>query len=199
MLHLDKTDHGTLLTAVSNGLQAASSGLSAMTSHPICLSNPQVTFVPLPAIPGIAGGPEAVVVAVYLGVEGDVCGHLMLLLTAESACRLADLLLERPVGTARDLGEMDLSALAEAGNIGGSFFLNTLADASGLVIVPSSPSLVQDMAGAILQAVVAPLYLEGEEALVVETEIDGSIRGHLLLLADHGSLQRLLDSLRDRP
>lgn len=194
-MNLAEVQFNRLRAAVEDGLRNASAGMSAITTGGVALDTPAVTFLPLNVVPGIAGGPESVVTAVYLGVEGDVTGHLMLLFTADSACAMVDLLLEQPPGTTADLDGLALSALAEAGNICGSGFLNAMANRTGLCIIPTTPAVISDMAGAILQQVVSELYMAGDEALVVETGFNGAVRGHFLLMPDGRSMSRLLSAL----
>ncbi len=202
-MDLTQCEHERLLAIVKKGLDDSSTALSSMTTGTVKLVNPRVQFVPLNFVPGVAGGPEVVVLAVYLGIQGDLNGHLMLLFRDESARRVVDLLLELPPGTTAQLDDMALSALGEVGNVCGSSFLNALSDGTGLTIVPTTPVtivpttpvVVKDMAGAILQSVVTELYLNGDEVLMVETGFNGEIPGHFLLMPDQESMGRLTAAL----
>lgn len=180
---------------VQKGLSDSSRALSSMTTGGIQLQDPHLQFLSLGVVPNIAGGPEKVVVAVYLGIEGDLNGHLMLLFTQQSGLRVVDMLMEMAPGTTDQLDDLAVSALAELGNICGSSFLNALSDRTGLTIVPTTPVVVVDMAGAILESVVTELYLNGDEVLVVETGFNGEIPGHYLLMPDQDSMARLVASL----
>jgi chemotaxis protein CheC len=168
-----------------------------MTTGRIRLQEPQLQFVSLGEVPGIAGGPQQVVLAVYLGIEGDLNGHLMLFFTEASGLRMIDLLMEQPPGTTRELDALGISALAETGNVCGSSFLNALSDRTGLKILPTTPAVVVDMAGAILQTVVSELYASGDEVLVVETGFNGDVPGHFLLMPDQDSMARLVATLEE--
>lgn len=192
---LKPSEFETLYSIVQTGLQASSETLAAMTTDGVRLTSPKVEFLPLNLVPGIAGGPAAVVVAVYLGIAGDLTGHLMLLFREDSARRVVDMLLEIPPGSTRSLDEIGLSALAETGNVCGSAFLNTLSNRTGLKIVPTAPEVLTDMAGAILQSVVLELYLSGDVVLVIETGFNGSIPGHFLLVPDQASMAKLVSTL----
>lgn len=194
-MQLAAAEFAILEDAIHRGLRDASQGLRTMTTGNVELHQPRLQFLPLHDVPGIAGGPAAVVTAVYLGVTDDLSGHLMLLFGTESALRVVDLLLDQPPGSQRDLDEIACSALAEAGNICGSQLLNALSNRTGLRVTPTTPAVVTDMAGAILQQVVAELYLAGEEVLVVETRMGDHIRGHFLLLPDQDSMARLVTAL----
>lgn len=191
-MNLTQSEERILTEIVERGLRSASEGLCSMTQSAISLVSPRMQFTPLSAVPGIAGGPETVVVAVYVGLEGDLSGHLMMLFDQDSACRVAELMFEAPPGSMTQLDEMASSALAEVGNVTGASFMNALSNRTGLKVIPTTPAVITDMAGAILEAVVAELYLAGDEALVVETGFGGGITGHFLLMPDQGSMGRLM-------
>lgn len=181
-----------LRSIVEKGLADSSAALSSMTTGGIRLKEPVLQFLPLHEVPGIAGGPEVVVVAVYLGIQGDLTGHLMLLFGRQAARQVVDMLMGLPKGSTQELDEIGLSALAETGNVCGSSLLNALSDRTGLTIVPTTPAVVTDMAGAILESVVTELYLNGDEALVVETAFNDEIPGHFLLMPDQDSMATLI-------
>lgn len=196
-MNLTQAELRVLLSIVEKGLDDSSTALSSMTTGGIRLAHPKLQFLPLNVVPGIAGGLEKVVVGVYLGIEGDLNGHLMLLFTEASGRRVVDMLMEAPPGTTQVLDEIGVSALAETGNVCGSSFLNALSDRTGLRIVPTTPAVVVDMAGAILQSVVTELYLNGDEVLVVETGFNSDVPGHFLLMPDQDSMARLVAALEE--
>lgn len=198
MFALSSQQRSALRDMVQDGARRAARGLEEMTGRPISAAVRNVTLVPLTRVAAIVGRAEWPATAVYLGFSDDLDGHLMLLFTNEAAARLADLLLGQPDGTTVEIGEMERSALQEAGNIAGSFFLTALADATGLTILPTPPVLVQDMCGAILDGPVAALALEGDDVLLIETEFrqdERHIEGHLLVLPDQPSLVTFLGRL----
>lgn len=194
-MNLKESEFQALHAIVLKGLDDSSRALSSMTTGGVRLQDPNVEFVPLNVVPGIAGGPGAVVVAVYVGIEGDLNGHLMLVFSTTAAMRVVDMLIDAPPGTTTEIDEIGLSALAETGNVCGSSFLNALSDRTGLKIVPTTPAVVTDMAGAILEAVVTELYLNGDEVLMVETGFNNQIPGHFLLMPDQDSMARLVAAL----
>ncbi len=67
-----------------------------------------------------------------------------------TALRLAGLMLEPPAETEIELGEIEQSAIKEAGNILSGAYLNALSDFMGLMLLPSPPSLAMDMSSAVL-------------------------------------------------
>jgi chemotaxis protein CheC len=194
-VNLTAQEQRTLEAIVHRGLEDASTALSAMTGG-MNLTAPRIEFRPLNDVPNIAGGPAVVVVAVYLGIEGDLNGHVMMLFRLEEGCKLADLMFGNPPGTSQPPpDEIALSALAEAGNVCGSSFMNVLANRTGLKVIPTTPAVLIDMAGAILQTIVTELYLSGDDALTIETGFNEGVRGHFLLMPDHDSMARLIAAL----
>ena len=124
---------------------------------------------------------------------------MIIIYRPETAYDLIDLLLDQPSGTTTALEEMEISALGEMGNIVGSFFLNALADATGLDLRVSPPEVMMDMAGAILDAVLAEIMLEVDEALVMQTSFgtqDMQIDGTFLCLPSLSLQTALLEHWR---
>ncbi len=194
-MDIRESEYSILYSIVQQGLADSSRALSRMTTGGVHLRDPNLQFVPLTQVPSIAGGPANVVVAVYLGIEGDLNGHVMLLFNVESALNVVDMLLDMPRGSTNSLDEIALSALAETGNVCGTSFLNALSDRTGLRIIPTTPMVVNDMAGAILQSVVTELYLNGDEVLIVETDFNEDVPGHFLLMPDQDSMAKLVAAL----
>ncbi len=151
------------------GCQRASRGLSEMTGSPIQAKAAQVRRIPLASVPELVGGPEVIVTATYLKINGDVQGHMLLMLPLEDSCQLASMLLGEPVAMDPELPDMARSAMGEVGNLTGSFFLAALADATGMELSPSPPAVVVDMSGAVLDIVLADLAKESEDVLVIDT------------------------------
>ena len=126
-------------------------------------------------IPELVGGPDTMAVGIYLTVSGAANGHLMLMYDPRIAHAFVDLLLGQPIGTTAEMGEMEQSALGEMGNVIGAFFLTALADAAHLELWPSPPSVMHDMAGALLDVVTADILLTQDETFLAESsfEVDG--------------------------
>ena len=97
--------------------------------------------------------------------------------------------------------DMDQSAIKDAGNILSSAYMNALSDFMGMMLVPSIPSLVIDLCGAILTSAHLNFGHDREYAFCVETafRIEGSpdpTAGHFLLLPDVASLRSIFDAIR---
>ncbi|HLH26701.1 MAG TPA: hypothetical protein VK066_29610 [Chloroflexota bacterium] len=160
-----------LARAIRHAAERGAAALSEMTGRGIAAEAVALRTVPLAELSTLAGDPERPVVAIHLGVGGDGSGCILLALSESAAYELVDMLLGQPAGTTRALEPLEVSALAEVGNVAGSFFLTALADGARLVLAPTPPIVFHEMRGAILDTLAAELMLlEWDDALVVETE-----------------------------
>jgi chemotaxis protein CheC len=190
------------LREVANiGAGHAATALSQMTNRTIMITVPRVKVKPLEDASDMLGPPEQVVASVLMHMMGDLTGRAMLLFPEPAALVLCDYLFRRERGTTTAFGEMEQSSLKEAGNILASAYLNALSDFMGMMLVPSVPSLVIDLSGAILTSAHLNFGHDREYALCVETSFrsEGSVdsmAGHFLLLPDVASLRSIFDAIR---
>lgn len=198
MLSPDKIN--ALSAIVERALGEAAAVFSEMVNQEIQIDVPKVAMVPLKSIADEAGGPEHVGAGIYMGLAGDGNGHVILFFSEPSTYQLLDLILEVEPGTTQSLGEIELSALAELGNVTGSSFLNHLADQTNLELLPTTPAVALDMLGAILSSVLADLATSGSQALLVETKFRSgdkkSVSGYFFLLPQPQSLLLISDRLK---
>jgi chemotaxis protein CheC len=183
------------------GAGHAATALSQMTNRTIMITVPRVKIKPLEDAADILGPPDQVVASVLMHMMGDLTGRAMLLFPEPAALILCDYLFRRERGTTTAFGEMEQSSLKEVGNILASAYLNALSDFMGMMLVPSVPSLVIDLSGAILTSAHLNFGHDREYALCVETSFRSegateSMAGHFLLLPDVASLQSIFDAIR---
>lgn len=184
---------------VSRGTDNAMSGLSEMVGTDISVSAFGLRRIPVTEIATIVGGAETMSVGIYLTVSGSADGHLMLIYDPKIAAAFVDLLMFQPVGTTTELGDMERSALGEMGNIIGTFFLNALADSTGLDLKPSPPSVMIDMAGALLDVITADILLTADDTYLVETTfaVEGQeISGVFFVIPSEDLLAALIEAGR---
>src|SRR5215217_4335418 len=190
------------LREVANiGAGHAATALSTMTGGTIMISVPTINIARLEDVPPQISAPEEPVAAVLMHMLGDLTGRTLLVFPKPTAVRLAELMLRRPMGSSQDLGEMEQSAIKEAGNILSSAYMNALSDFMGMMLLPSPPSLAVDMSSAVLTT--AYLQFGGDKDLVfcVESQfllanVDEPLRGYFLLLPDPASLHAILKAVR---
>lgn len=152
------------------GFQNAARGFSGMLGRSLSVISPNVCTVPLVEIPNVLGGPENEAVGIYLRVEGDLNAQVMLIIPLEQAHLMVDMLLDLPSHTTQKLGSLERSALAEVGNLTGSFFLNALADFAKVSLRPTPPAVMVDMVGAIMDVIVATMGDVSQEVLMFQAK-----------------------------
>ena len=180
---------------VSKGMSNAITNLSQLVGQEIESDSFVFKQVSLTEVSQLMGGPEVESVGIYLTVSGSADGHIMLMYDPKMAHGFVDLLMGLPAGTTQSLGEMEQSALGELGNIVGSAFLNALADSTGLTLLPSPPTVMRDMAGALLDLVAADMLLTQDYAFVADSTYrapDREISGRLFIIPSQGLLEALL-------
>jgi chemotaxis protein CheC len=180
------------------GAGHAATALSQITGQRIMISVPRINITTLDNIPNTINGAEEPVAAVAIRVDGDLTGVTLLVFPQPIALRVAALMMGRRVET---LGEIEQSALKEAGNILSGAYLNALAEFLQMRILNSPPILAIDMSDAVLSST----YLEASEGadyvFCVESEFQlqndtAPLRGYFLLLPDPPSLRAMLDAIK---
>ena len=183
------------------GAGHAATALSQMTNRKIMITVPRVNVRPLEEASDIVGTPDQVTAAVLMHMMGDLTGRALLMFPEAAAKTLCDFLLRRELGTTQTFGEMERSSIKEAGNILASAYLNALSDFMGMMLVPSVPSLVIDLNGAVLTSAHLNFGHDRDYAFCVETSfrVEGTsdpMGGHFLLLPDLASLRSIFDAIR---
>ena len=190
------------LREVANiGAAHAATALSTMTGSTIMISVPTINIARLEEVPPQIAAPEEPVAAVLMNMLGDLTGRTLLVFPNPTAVRLSELMLRRPKGSAAGLGELEQSAIKEAGNILSGAYMNALSDFMGMMLLPSPPSLAVDMSSAVLSTAYLQFGSDRDYVFCVESEfymkdIDEHLRGYFLLLPDFASLQAILRAVR---
>jgi chemotaxis protein CheC len=210
MTALALSEAGQIVVAgtFSHAMKRAGEALGSMSGHVIEVQTPMLRRCTAADVMAIAGGPEALVLAVYVGITGSLSGHSLLLFAPADAHRLAQILLsgllgpgELPTHDPEDelaFDELELSALQEAGNVTISVFLNELGMHLHEPVHPTPPQVVIEMAGAVLDGVLLDLVGEVDQVLAAKTtfsEGGRAIDGTLLVLPRADSFPVLLEAL----
>lgn len=186
-------EHSNWEALVEQGTANALVGLSRMIGRDAEMSALHLRKVATAEIIGELA-PEDSAVAIHLGVTGAATGDIVLIYERATACAFADLLMVQPIGTTTDLGEIERSALSEMGNVLAGFFLNALADASGLNLIPSPPTmLIGDAAE--LRTLVSTAHASEEHAYLSEAlfHVDAQEVAGSFFVAPSAELVRVLD------
>lgn len=186
--------HELLQHIASEGVARAAEGFAGMLGEQVSATPPTARMLPLSALCNLLGGPEEEAVGVYLQAQGDLPGQIILVLPYAMAMELVDVLLGEPRGTTGALGSLERSALAEVGNITGTFFLNAVASVTGLEARPTPPAVMVDMLGAILDIVVAVCGGSAETVLVFQAAFlrgEREVEMEFWVVPDPVALERL--------
>lgn len=203
MLTLSDLERDALREVANIGAGHAATALSQMTSRKIMISVPEVTVRPLEEVAELVGAPDSVIAGVLMHVMGDLTGRTLVVLGQESAYALCELLLRRARTGAAGFDAMEQSTIKETGNILCSAYMNALSDFLGMMLVPSVPALVVDLAGAVLTTAYLNFGHDRDAVFCVETtfRIEGSeqaLTGQFLLMPDPPALAAIFDAIRIR-
>jgi chemotaxis protein CheC len=207
-LSLSEAGQNVVAGTFGRAMKRAGEALGSMSGQVIDVQTPMLKRCSAADVLTMAGGPESIILAVYVGIWGSIEGHALLLFSPSDAHRLAQILLagllgpgELPMEASTDIlayDELELSALQEAGNVTISAFLNELGMHLHEPCQPTPPQVVIEMAGAVLDAVLLDLVSDADQMLAAETtfsEGGRAIDGTLLVLPRADSLRVLLDAL----
>ncbi|HMI57163.1 MAG TPA: chemotaxis protein CheC [Gemmatimonadaceae bacterium] len=189
------------LREVANiGAGHAATALSTLTGTRIMISVPMVNIVP-PGdfVPEIAEGTE--IVAVQMGMSGDLGGQTVFLLAVQAGLRLAERMLRRKRGTSENLGLLEQSALKEAGNILAGAYLTALSDFLHMRLMLSPPALTTGKTSEALKTLGDHAPQVESPILCVETEFFleepvESLHGFFLLVPDQKAFDAIFRAVR---
>ncbi len=190
------------LREVANiGAGHAATALSQMTNMTVMISVPKVNVLRLEEVPDLLGKPDDVIACVLMHMLGDLTGRTLVIFPEPSARMLCDILLRRPPGSTTAFLEMEQSGIKEAGNILTSAYMTALSDFMGMMLLPSVPSLVVDLSGAVLTTAYLNFGHDRDYVFCVETafrfkDSPVQLKGHFLLLPDLASLRAIFDAIR---
>ncbi|MDQ3808704.1 MAG: chemotaxis protein CheC [Chloroflexota bacterium] len=200
MLTLEALQLDALREVASIGAGHAATALSQMTNHKIMINVPRITIAIPDDIAAQVDPREEPVAGVLMHMLGDLTGRTVLIFPRGTALRLAALMLQCPTKASAVFGELEQSAIKEAGNILSGAYMNALSDFMGMMLIPSPPALAVDMSAAVVSTACLQSGAGRDCIFAVETqfsleEIDERLRGFFLLLPDPASLQAILRAI----
>ncbi|WP_208592530.1 chemotaxis protein CheC [Gracilibacillus suaedae] len=193
--------HLDVLKEVGNiGAGNAATALSSLLGKKIEMSIPSIKIVDFNELMDYVGGPEQVIVSVFLRIQGEAPGSMFFVLSPEESSSLV----EQLTGSSGDnIEENDLaiSAISEIGNILSGSYLSALSDFTSINMQPTVPNLTIDMAAAILMQGLLEISQESDYAIIIDTMIEEeeqsneSVKGHFFLLPDPDSFDEIFKAL----
>ncbi|CQR47676.1 CheY-P phosphatase CheC [Paraliobacillus sp. PM-2] len=193
-----------VLKEVGNiGSGNAATSLSTLLNRKVDMKVPAVRVVNFDEMMDLVGGPDMLIVSVFLRIKGEAPGSMFFVLSPDEAESFVKEMtgIETFSITHPPFEEMGLSALQEMGNILAGSYLSALSDFIQISLQPSVPILHIDMAGAILTQGLIELSHESDYAIIIDTFINDKdsnqapIKGHFFLLPDPKSFRKIFDHL----
>ena len=182
------------------GAQNAAAVLSTLLNQKVTISLPSISVVNLSNLQDHID--DTLAAMVIFQIKGQVTsgGSLVLHVPKPSILRLSHIMLGQPEDD-REIDEMDKSMLHEVGNIMMSSYLDACATLLSIILLPSPPSMIIDMAHAILESIIATHEVDdnADQVLFFKTEMicaDEDIDAELFLLPSRALLKELLERFR---
>ena len=191
--------HIDVLREIGNiGSGNAATSLAAMLGARVDMNIPKVEILNVEELANTVGGPETQVVGILFSLHEDFEGMMMFLTEKRFAHLVLNVLMDKQFDKFEDLGEMDISALKEVGNIMVSAYVGAISQMTNMKIALSPPSIAIDMVGALLNVPAVEIEKYGDKALFIQ---DGFLNGenqvtsYLLLIPEVGYLKKIFQNL----
>lgn len=192
-MHLD------VLREIGNiGSGNAASALSSMLSKPINIAVPKINILDYNTAVDSLGGPENLLVSLLFTMTEEVQGMMIFLLQKDFAHMLLNTLMGCDLQSFNDVGEMELSALKEVGNIMAASYVNAISTLTGLRMNISVPDICIDMAGSILSAPAIHFANISDKIIFINDEFgaeDQTASSQVLMIPDMDSLDKIMKNL----
>lgn len=172
----------------------AGDALSRLSKIPVSISDPDVANLVPGDVSALFGGLQTPAIGVLIPYQGDVEGGALLLFPDEGISELEKLLLV-PSGKTDD--SLKRSAFAEVANILTGTFLTVLSSLSERIIISLPPIVVQDMAGAILDSILAEVGTWSDEVTTLVFKLtgpDGASLVNAVLIPGSSGIELLLEA-----
>lgn len=191
--------HMDILKEIGNiGAGNAATSLSQMLMKKVDMAVPEVKLLEFNEAIDMMGGAENVVLGILIRMSMDLEGMVMFLLKRDFVSLVVNSLLGTNIEKFEDVGEMELSALSEIGNIMIASYINSIASLTGLTIDISVPALTIDMSGAILSVPAIEFANVSDKVVFIQEKFYAgrdTIDSHILLIPSVESLNKLLHRL----
>ena len=183
----------------SIGTGNAASALSSLLGTQVGMTLPRVLILNYDETTEKLGNPEKIVVGVLSQMSGEISGIMLFLFDLDYINEILGRLMGGHVSDYSELGEMELSALNEVGNIMISTYVSAMSTLAGMKIELSVPGVVVNMLGALLSVPIAEMGNETDKMLVIDGKfcIEGrEYESNMLMLPNIQSLNHLMQKLR---
>lgn len=182
----------------SIGTASAATALSGIVNKEIRMSIPEVTILGYDASIRKIGDPEELVSGVLVHMSGDIKGCMLFIIKKPLVDVFMSSLLNKQIEDLLQLGDMEVSAINEIGNIMISSYINAMSSLIGVSIELSVPGIAVNMLGGILSVPIAEFGYSTDKLMMINGHfvIDGhTYDSNILMLPEIESLNFLMKKL----
>jgi chemotaxis protein CheC len=180
------------------GAGHAATALSDLVGRVVRLEVPTIEILDIAEVPGIFGGAEEPAGAAFASIEGRIGGGVLAMGSPETLASLLEMLGETSADSPRLPDEKLAGILAEVARRLFDSHLTAVSDMTGLASHASDVVWAYDMAGALLEAVVAEIGSRADQALLVRTafiDANRTVEAAFFFVPAPESLAAILSSL----
>lgn len=178
------------------GFGHAATALSQLVNHKVNINVPKVTVATVEKLHQGLGEMAPIAVTVRLQVFGRLKGDIALFFPRESAMELVDIMEGEQV---RVISSKEVqSMIEEVSSILSGAYLTAISEMTGITQTMSTPKLLIDMPGAIVDEILIGLSSEDEYAVLCETSLRAEgrkITAYFIFLNSLENLKVILKSL----
>jgi chemotaxis protein CheC len=184
----------------SIGSGNAATALSQMINKKVIIEPIKTTLVPIEQVPYEIGGPEIMVMAVYLRVMGDLGGDAVYLHPKKQALELISFVSGNK-NIKIEPTEEDISVYKELSNIFTGSYLNAISTMLDVMMIPSIPHYASDMLGALIDFILAEIGKDIDNILMIKTNMmidNQKIDGGYLMLFNPDSQKKMMELIKQK-
>ncbi len=182
----------------SIGTGNAATALSGLLGIEVEMTIPEVKILGYNEAVDSLGDPEDMVSGVLVQMSGDVSGVMLFITNLEFINEVLKHVLHSNISCYEEIGELEISAVTEVGNIIISSYILSLSKLADLSISLSVPGFAINMLGGIMTVPMAEFGYESDKLMMISGKciIGGKhVESNLLMLPDIHSLNYLMDRL----
>ena len=195
---MDDTAKDMMREIGSIGTGNAATALSSLLKTGVEMTVPKVEILGYNEAVDLLGHPEEIVSGVLVQMTGDVSGVMLFIMKLDFINEVLQCVLQENISGYEQMGEMEISASTEVGNIIISSYILSLSKLADMEISLSVPAFSVNMLGGILTVPIAEYGYETDKLMMITGKciIGGrNVDSNLLMLPDIQSLNYLMDRL----
>lgn len=175
--------------------------MESMVNKKFAMEMKEQSIMTMPEIYKIVNECNQASATVYIPLVGDVIGDMFLFLFDRSAETFADMMIGNEVGTTRIIGDYEISALKEFGNISIGLIVSELANLLELSIMLTTPNYAADMPGALVDQALISYGETSNTLLAIKFDFElksPKVSGSYLILFDEDASKLIRDKIKTK-